>query len=81
MMSFATGSGTFPEPNLPDVLPLTSQTPSHANASVLAGELSMAADFIGWPRAPGLCEFEQMADLIVAAGYFGMEDPMDASTS
>ena len=74
-------SSTRLKPNQPDVMPETSQPPSRSHSLFLADELSSAAELIKWPRMPELREFEQMADLIIAPGYYGMGELMDTSTS
>ena len=60
------------------MLPSTSQTQSRSDAVILAGELPKAPDLITRPRVPEPKEFESMADHIVAAGYFGMAEPIDS---
>ena len=62
------------EPNklpsdLADRLPSTSPTPRRSDAAIMAGDLSQLAERINWPRLPELKEFEQMAELILSAGY------------
>ena len=67
--------------NHPDVLPATSQTPRRPDGAVPPGDTLMAADLSKGPHAPGLGEFQQMADPIDASGYYGVEELMGASKS
>ena len=72
-MSSQEQSETLLGDNHPDVLPLASQTPYHSVAAMAAGGLSKADDLTKWPRAPAIREFDQMADLIIASGIYGVE--------
>ena len=56
-------------PDSADMLPSTSPTPRRSDAAVMADDLSQLAERINWPRLPELKEFEQMAELILSAGY------------
>ena len=47
----------------------------------MADDLSKLAERIKWPRLPELKEFEQMAELILASGYYSSEELADASTT
>ena len=47
----------------------------------LADELGQTAEGITWSRKPELKEFEAMAELIVAEGYYDMTDLTDASAN
>ena len=45
----------------------------------MADDLSQLAERINWPRLHELKEFEQMAELILSAGYYSSEELADAS--
>ena len=60
-----------------DTLPHSSASSLRTYAAILADELSKAADKINWPRP----ESEGMDDHIAFAGYYGMDEPMDASAT
>ena len=45
----------------------------------MADDLSQLAERINWPRLPELKEFEQMAELILSAGYYSSEELADTS--
>ena len=62
-----------------DMLPSTSPTPRRSDAAVMADGLSQLAERINWPRLFELKEFEQMAELILPAGYYSSEELADAS--
>ena len=62
-----------------DVLPSTSPTPRRSDAAIMADDLSQLAERINWPRLPELKEFEQMAELILSAGYYSSEELADTS--
>ena len=59
----------------PDVLLSTSQTPIRLDAPILV------ADNVKWPRTPEPREFEQMADMIIAAGYNNFAELADTPTA
>ena len=80
-MALNKDSATISKPNRPDVLPDTPQTPCRSDAGPLAVELPRVAGSIKRPRAPELREFNQMAGLIIAAGYYNKEERAGASTS
>ena len=62
-------------------LPSTLRAQFRSDAGILAEGLSKAADLINLPRMPEPNEHEAMADHIVAAGYFGMDELIDAPAS
>ena len=62
-----------------DMLPSTSPTTRRSDAAIMADELSQLAERINWPRLPELKEFEQMAELILSAGYYSSEELADTS--
>ena len=64
-----------------DMLPPTSPTPRRSDAAVMADDLSQLAERINWPRLPELKEFEQMAELILSAGYYSSEELADTSST
>ena len=47
----------------------------------MADELSRLAEQINWPRLPELKEFEQMAEMILSAGYYSSEELADTSSA
>ena len=61
------------------MLPPTSPAHFRADAVILAGELSEAADLLNWPRIPELRKFEARADNIIPAGYYGAGDLVGTS--
>ena len=64
-----------------DVLPSTSPTPRRSDAAIMADDLSQLAERINWPRLPELKEFEQMAELILSAGYYSADELADTSST
>ena len=52
-----------------DRLPTSPTAPRRSDAAIMADDLSQLAERINWPRLPELKEFEQMAELILSAGY------------
>ena len=64
-----------------DTVPTTSPTLFRSVPVILADELSEDAGMINCPHAPELKEVEAMADRIIAAGFFGMGELLDTSTS
>ena len=52
----------------------TAKRPDYMN---LADELSKTAKGITWSRMPGLKEFEWIAELVVAEGFYDMTDLID----
>ena len=56
-----------------DMLPSTSPTPRRSDAAIMADDLSQLAERINWPRLPELKELEQMAEIILSAGYYASE--------
>ena len=48
---------------------------------MLADELAKSAEQINWPRLPELKEFEQMAEMVLSAGYYSPEELADASSA
>ena len=66
-------------PDSADRLPSTSPTPRRSDAAIMADDLSQLAERINWPRLPELKEFEQMAELILSAGYYSSEELADTS--
>ena len=62
-------------------LPSSSHTPRRSGAAILADELAKSAEQINWPRLPGLKEFEQMAEMLISAGFYSPEELADTSAA
>ena len=45
----------------------------------MADDLSQLAEQINWPRLPELKGFEQMAEILLSAGYYSADELADAS--
>ena len=68
------------KPNQSDRLAAGSSARRSEGAN-LADELLKAAAIINWPRTPELREFESIAELLFAPGYYAAEELMGASTA
>ena len=75
IMSFGRSQDAGRTMGAPDVLLWTSQTPIRLGAPILV------ADNGKWPGAPELREFEQMADMIISAGYNNFAELADTPTA
>ena len=47
----------------------------------MADDLSQLSEQINWPRFPELKEFEQMAEMTLAAGYHSSDELADTSST
>ena len=73
------GGDFLPQQN--DVLPSASTTARRSERQSPAGELGLAAETLTWSRKPEIKEYDAMAEVIAAEGFYDMADLADASAA